>query len=200
MAPLTGPMALIERDLLDALRMTILANHRARELDAEVVRFVTLDAIGTAVAAVIGSGELVAAAASARAVAAVLATWVRVMASRATSRTLGVVRMNFGVATFAGALWSSLHVMRRVTAGAAIVLRDAPASQDALLGVTRSALHGLLSLKRVRPMTAQALTMPAREESGSGHDRLLLGVAVDARRARVERGGVLVLVARLASF
>jgi hypothetical protein len=162
MAPLASLVSLIERYLLHPLRMTVLTKRRAGQLYPEIVGLVALHAIGAAVRRVVGRCELVAAAARSGGVARVHAARMRVVAGGAAglfmsggapADALGMVRVHVGVTALTRELWSSLHIVRRVTARAAIVLGNAPPAEHRLVGVARAAVDRLLGLKGVRPVT-----------------------------------------------
>jgi hypothetical protein len=77
---------------------------------------------------------------------------------------------------------------------------DLTRTEHVLLRVTAPTIYRFLLFERVRSVAAKALRVPALEQRRSRNDRLVFGVASDARGARVERGSVLVLVAGLATL
>src|SRR5436190_2068168 len=131
MAALAGVVALVQPDLLHALRMTPLAGRRLGERDPEVVRLVATGACRPLVGPVVGIRELSVARGAGAHVHHVLYDAVRVgiVASDAFTRLLRMVRMHVLVAGRAGCRRRRLHVVRGVAVRAAVVGADAATAE-----------------------------------------------------------------------
>ena len=138
----TGLVSLVQRDLLDASRVTRLTARHVAQRKLEPVRLVAASAGRRAVRGLIGLDKLVTRAAGVDLHALADFRRMRIVTSHADARLLRMVRMNVLVARGAGRRRSGTHVVRRMAIGAATVGRDASSADHVQLRVTVAAGRG----------------------------------------------------------
>ena len=168
----------------------------------KLMRLVTLGASHGSVKVLIAVSVLVAAAAGSRHLSNVTRGRVRVVATNAAARgaELGVIGVHVLMAIHAGLFGAAAHVVRSVAANAGGVRRHRGRGQDVNFSVARTTRQRGLLAERVRLVTAHALGVAVGKQRSLWHERLLGGVARLARRERVDRRSVLVLVTRRADL
>lgn len=190
--------------LAHRIRVARRADGLAAGFEPEVVRLMAGRALDAAVCGVIGPDEGVARAARrgfGRGRVGSSARGVRVMAADARSllavrRVLG---MHLAVTARARGTGTLHHGVRRVTAGATLVLADLAGTEHGEV-VARAAPQARLRVEVVRAMTIEALVVPSREQGGLRHDRLVSGVTVEARSTSRALFGVRPLVTARAAL
>lgn len=122
-------------DLRNVIGVAVAADGRAHQRNPEIVRLVALGALGAAVGGVVAGGELMATAAATRRLFRVSGARMRIVTAHATAsaRQLRMVGMDVGVTALTSVLGPGLHVVRCVTADAALMRGDGSAPQHGLL-------------------------------------------------------------------
>ena len=192
----------VPRHLLDAHRVTASTGHDIAERELESVRLVARGAGGALVRAVIGFCELVTRRAGAyrHAAGGERRIRMRIVAAHATTRCVGVVRVNVFVARGAGRGRRRPDIVRSVTVGAAVVRSDASRTNHVDLRVTAATRRSLLFLELVRFVATDALRVPARKQRCRRNHGLLFCVTRDTRSERFFGRGVSMLVTGGAGF
>lgn len=162
--------------------MTATTQALSARLKHEAVRRVTARALHAFMKRPISRRFLMAVAAGAGGALALFTSRVRVMAADALADLGGlrVIWMHAAVAAHTGSLNIALHGVRLVARRTLLVLLNLLATEQIQIRMARLTLDSALLLKRVRLMATDAGPMPCLEERARGHQRLLLGVAVDA--------------------
>jgi hypothetical protein len=186
----------IERRFCQLAGVAILASPEIGCLPHEVVRSVTALAVYARVKRYVLVGSLMATATGTRlGLECSFGMWI-VTAHAATGRTeFRMIGVHGGVALGAGLRGAAAHVVGGVAIRTLLVAGRLAAAEDREALVAGAAWRRLVFRELVRTMATHALPMAGVEESGLGHDRLLLRVTRSARGECIRGRCVLLLVA-----
>ncbi len=194
LAALVAAHGLHEPDLLG---MAVSAGRLLGERSHEVVRLMALLAVRTTVKILVGSGNLVAAAAALRSRIEPRVGRMGIVASDAGAGDAAarMIGMLVGVALGAGSLGRAAHVVRRVAALAFCVRANSLSAEHVHVFVAAATSHRLRFLELMRAVAAHAFAVPLGKSRRLGHDRALRGVAGRTPAPRLCRRRMLVLMA-----
>jgi hypothetical protein len=185
----------------DLLGMAVRAARLLGERSHEVVRLVAFLAIRSTVKVLVGSRNLMAAAAALSACVEPRAGRMGIVASDtgagdSAARVIGVL---VAVALRARSLGRAAHVVRRVAALALRVLANPLGAEHVHVFVAAPAGDRLRFLELMRAVAAHAFAVSLGKSRRLGHDRALRGVAGRAPAPRLCRRRMLVLVTEATS-
>ena len=181
MAALAGGVADAHGGQRELFLVTALTSDVLRQLELEMVRRVTLLALGSAVKRMLGLCSLVTTATRASDHELLLGWRMRVVArhTAAARDPLGMIRMHVPVALGASRGRRRADVVRRVATAASRVRRHFGLRQHHHRRVTGTTRHDFALLELVWFVAARALAVPAGKERAGRHDRLVFRVAVE---------------------